>query len=191
MQCNWLPDANFLIQLFLLGAVVWYAVETRTIRIVSQKQIEKSQNQIELSQQQVEASQQQVETSQKPCLTFEVNERSPSGDDEGDQVIAPSSEGHYLQLKNLGFGPAFNVRYKFIPNANASQTPLTGSLNYVPLGDPTRLSVLFGNIRNSKWDVEVDYQSASGRGYKTVITVDGPVMTNIIHRQIKETQLSG
>ena len=89
-----------LIQLFILVVLIYYTRETWVIRRISQEQ---------------------NEIMQKPCLVPSCGPRDydmavlSKGDfNSGERILAGiGSNQHYVGLRNIGNGNAFNVRYKF------------------------------------------------------------------------------
>ena len=105
--------AHLVVQMLIFAGLIWYACETRKIRKTSQEQVETSQKQIEISQE-------QNETMQRPCLVPLVQKRDDL--DTAFESMRPNSHPGYrvvvngpsdrVELKNIGCGPAFNIRYE-------------------------------------------------------------------------------
>ena len=81
-----------------LAGLAWYAIETRRLRVISHRQSETASA--------------QLEGSVVPCVLFLEDPRQ-SGD---------ATEG-YLLLKNVGTGPALNIRYRLNSWADWATSP--------------------------------------------------------------------
>lgn len=81
------------------AGLVWYAIETRRLRIIGQRQSE--------------IASAQLERSVVPCVLF-LEDLRQSGD-------APD---RYLLLENVGAGPALNIRYRLNSWADWATSPV-------------------------------------------------------------------
>jgi hypothetical protein len=170
----WIPIANLLIQFLVLAFLVWYACETYQLR---------------------KASQEQIEALQKPCLTVATTARDYDdailGVDDaiGGMVLAPR-EGS-VQLRNIGAGPAFNIRYKFNyvdqPRQNgAVVVEPSGYLPYIKPGDTFAMQVARGILQLHKYELVASYDSLSGRKYETRIAINNLVLTTVQFRHFDD-----
>jgi hypothetical protein len=169
-MCHWIPSANLFIQLLILVFLIWYACETYRLR---------------------KASQEQIEALQKPCLTVATTARDY---DEaileingavGGMVLAPR-EGS-VQLRNIGAGPAFNIRYKFNcldqpQQDGAVVVEPSGYLPYITAGDKFAMQVTRGILQLHEYQLVALYDSLSGRRYETKITINNLVLTTVQFR---------
>jgi len=173
-MCNWIPAANFIVQILVLAALVWYTIETQQIR---------------------RASQEQAESLHKPCLILLTEARA------GDEAIL-EIDGHVggmivaarngdVVVRNVGTGPAINVRYSFIQRdtktgENAARPE--GYLQIIPSGDRFEMPVSRGILSNGEYEFAATYESLSGRRYQTVITIANLVLTgsNFCDRPIRK-----
>ena len=156
----WIPVANFLVQLAILVALVWYAVETWRIR---------------------KASEEQAEAQQKPCLTVVT---APRDYDEailemngavGGMVVAPRNGN--IALENMGNGPAINVSYNFNPVDPSTVSCPHGYLQNIRAGGTFIMAVARGVLSNREYELIVTYESLSGRRYESRITINNLVLT--------------
>lgn len=113
--CRWLEPA-ILIQCLIFIGLIWYACETWKLR---------------------KTSQEQNETMQKPCLVLSVEERdyfnaklSQGGNNAGDKKLSKGKPNQYL-LRNIGNGPALNVRYEVQYLGESKAQPAHSYLPYV------------------------------------------------------------
>lgn len=166
--------ANLLIQLLILAFLIWYACETYQLR---------------------KASQEQTEALQKPCITVVTTARDYDdailGVDDaiGGMVLAPF-EGS-VQLRNIGAGPAFNIRYTF---SNLDQPRQSGDvvvepsgyLPYIKAGDAFAMQVTRGILQLHEYELVALYDSLSGRRYETKIVIKRLVLTTVQFRHFED-----
>lgn len=90
--------------------LVVYTVETHNLRLVAQRQVE-------VAQQQVKEAQIQNETAIRPIVSFDVGERQQvaGADMETLQETYRTVDDAFV-MRNLGLGPAFNIRTECHPN---------------------------------------------------------------------------
>jgi hypothetical protein len=107
-----LPFFEFLTLFAIAIGLFWHAVETRMSRKAAQKQLEEAHNRLEetykqtrMALEQNEAARTQSRASQKPNLVLLV-EQAGSSMGEGKLGL------QRLLLKNIGMGPAFNIRVR-------------------------------------------------------------------------------
>ncbi len=163
MPChNWLDYAGFAVQCLLLIGLVWYTLETRSIRV---------------------ATLEQIETLQKPCLSFSTTAREPANAVLGringavGAMVVLCPQG-LAQLENSGYGPAVNVRYKLAPVDPASTVARpTGYLMALRQGEKFQPPIPQGILRDAEWKCVVTYESLSGRRYRTEMVVNPLVLT--------------
>ena len=176
--------AHLGVQILIFVGLIWYACETRKIRRTSQKQVETSQRQNKISQEQNEAM-------HKPCLVPLVQKRDDQ--DTGIESMRPNSHPGYrvvvngpsgrVELKNIGCGPAFNIRYE-LQSPNGVRTNYSGG--YLPYLHedaepiwPIANTLLPANT--GKVVLKLSYESLSGIRYESALHIresrNGPVVT--------------
>jgi hypothetical protein len=153
------------VQILALIGLLYYASETTKIR---------------------KASQQQVEGMSKPCLTLwgelrdgadailEMHEAVGS-------IVAAADRGSYV-VQNVGNGVALNIRYSFTrPNVVAG-------VRYIPHLSPTGRATLVETIGgyNAEHEVTFDYESISGRKYRTTIQLNHRVITSFSFEEVRQ-----
>jgi hypothetical protein len=154
--------ASFIVQVLVLGALVWYTIETWKIR---------------------KASQDQAEALQKPCLTLLTEARNANDailemDDAVGGMIVAARNGD-VTIQNMGSGPAINVRYRFDPvnaprDVNAARPD--GYLQIIPPGQRFQMPVSRGVLANMEYEFVATYESLSGRHYESRITLKNLVL---------------
>lgn len=134
---NWLRNYDF-IAIWLEGAAlvaifIWDRLDSR-------KQHEETLAQLKVSQEQVEASLEQVESSHKPFVAFSTEPRDAvdavldMGGAVGGMIVR--CPGGNAEVRNIGTGPAINIRYRATHNIEAAthQGP-NGYLIDIPAGE--------------------------------------------------------
>jgi hypothetical protein len=157
---------TFFVSVLAFGGLIWYACETFKIR---------------------KATQDQLEASRRPCLVLcgmHGNTRdaimrpgSPL------LAVAPSSNG-WVQVMNIGTGPAFNARYLLTPLDESVREPSGHHLVHVLNHEANPLPVPIQTVSNGKWLVTLSYESISKRRYESKTTIDSGVLMTVEHRQI-------
>ncbi len=158
-MCDWIVLAGLGVQILIFLGLIWYACETLKIRITSQ---------------------QQNEIMQKPCLVPLLKERAASSVEQDalkgrpypQQRVLDSSVAGAVKLRNIGNGPALNIRYEAqLQKQNAC---LKGALTYIPK-DGEESTDLSASISNA-WGavrLKLSYESLSGRSYKSEMSITG------------------
>jgi hypothetical protein len=171
----WLPIANFIVQCLLFVGLTVYTVVTWRILGASRKQIE--------------VSQEQVEAAQKPCLMFSTTLRAPEdailemgGTDSAMMILCPQAQA---QLENIGNGPTVNARYSLTPINPASTVARPSSyLVTVLSGQKILTPIPRGTLQGNDWEIVLSYESLAGRKYRTRITANNLVLTDIKFEQV-------
>jgi hypothetical protein len=140
--------------------------------------------QLDASQKQVEASQEQVEAAQKPCLVFSTTPRAAEeailgmeGTDSAMVILCPGAQA---QLENIGNGPAVNARYSLTPTNPASTVARPSSYLVTVLeGQKILTPIPRGTLQGNEWEIVLTYESLTGRKYRTKITANNLVLTDI------------
>lgn len=176
--------AHLVVQILIFAGLIWYACETRKIRKTSQEQVETSQRQIEISQE-------QIETMQRPCLVPLVQKRDDM--DTAIESMRPHSHPGYrvvvngrsgrVELKNIGCGPAFNVRYELQSPEGIMEQGSGGHLPYLHAESepiwPIANTLLPADA--DKVVLKLSYESLSGIRYENALHIresrSGPVVT--------------
>jgi hypothetical protein len=170
---NCIQIATLCVQILALFGLVWYVIETSRIREASQRQIVISQN--------------QVEGMSKPCLTLWGGLRDAADailqmDGAVGNIVAATDGGSYVVL-NIGNGVALNVRYRFTrPNQGERE------LRYIPHLAPTARATLvetWGGY-NAEHEATFDYESISGRKYRTTIHLNHHVITSFDFEEVTQ-----
>ena len=176
--------AHLVVQILICAGLFCYAIETCKIRKVSQEQVETSQRQIEISQD-------QNETMQRPCLVPLVQKRDD--EDTGTESMRANSYPGYrvvvdgpsnrVELKNIGCGPAFNIRYELQSPEGARKNHSGGYLPYLheesePIW-PIANTLL--PLDADKVVLKLSYESLRGIRYESALHIrkscSGPVVT--------------
>lgn len=152
------------VQILALIGLIYYAFETTKIR---------------------RASQQQVEAMSKPCLTLWGELRDGADPilemhEAVGNIIAAADQGSYV-VQNIGNGVALNVRYQFTrPNVAPAE-------RYVPHLSPTGRATLAETIGgyNAEHQATFDYESISGRKYRTTIQLNHRVITSFSFEEVR------
>lgn len=150
------------VQSLLLLVVLWYTKETYGLR----KQTER-----------------QVEALHKPFLTLLSTARTfedavlDMGGIEGDMVV--QTPGGNVTVRNVGTGPAVNVNYKFTPLTQGAIVRPEGYFLCVPAGESFGMPVARGILTGNKYHFEAGYESISHRKYKTEVTIENLVLTEM------------
>jgi hypothetical protein len=156
-------EANLIVQLLLLGVVVWYAWETCKIRRVSQDQLE---------------------ALQKPCLTLVTEARDYDAallelnGAVGGMIVAARNGN--VALQNMGYGPAVNVTYNFKPVNPSEGVKVAGSGGYlqnIPAGGTFAMQVARGSLALLEYELIVTYESLGGHRYESKIAINNLVLT--------------
>ena len=151
MHIDWVALETFLL-LATAVAVVYYAQTAR-------EQLEATRELLETSQRQIEAAQRQLEASYMPCVVPVVESAAP--------------EGPRLVLRNLGSGPALNVRYLATAQAGFAWPPgLSGgsACPPIPAGGAHGAAEGAGSLQSPHF-FRVQFESLSGHRYQTEATV--------------------
>jgi hypothetical protein len=151
--------------------IAWYLWETRKLRQAAEDQVTKSQSQISAAYEQVEAirhqaaiAQSQLEAQIRPALTLIGNNNS-------------------LLILNVGSGPALNLqlvkgRNQTVLSASAPVTTTFGIRakgSCIAPSHTVDTGASVGSIGQiSGEDVQLVYESLSGKKYVSMIEFDGP-----------------
>jgi hypothetical protein len=177
---DWLDYWNAFIQVLLLGGLVWYTVETWRIRRTSQKQIALSQD--------------QVEGTLRPCISLSTAPREFEAailamDETDSTVIVRCPEG-VVQIENIGVGPAINIRYEFRPLQPHESTHANpkGYVAGIPKDGTSRIPVARALIVGHNYECQFEYESVSHRRYRTKVTLNNLVITNMRFEVLPEAK---
>ena len=161
-----LTFANFVVQFLILLGLLWYASETRRIRSAAQEQIV--------------VSREQLEALQKPCITLVTMPRAFDAAllDMNDAVGTMDIPfGGNVELRNIGSGPAFNVRYQ-LKQIESSDSPAACYIPYIPTGEKASIPVPTSSIRLHQHELLILYESLSGTRYETNIRIHNGTLTD-------------
>src|SRR5579884_1262352 len=148
--------ANFIVQLAVLVALVFYALDTRKIRVASQ--------------QQVKASQEQAEAVQKPFVTLVTHDRRENdavldmNEAVGTRIVGMIAGN--IGLRNEGSGPAINISYSFEPSFPDPPANIPRPSSYVPsipARESSSIPVARRTIQSLDYRVTINYESLSGK----------------------------
>lgn len=192
---NWLKTYEFIaiwlegIALVAIFVLDWR--ERRDQRTDREQQHKETLAQLLVSQKQVEASQEQVEAAQKPCLVFSTTPRVPEeailemgGTDSVMVILCPGAQA---QLENIGNGPAVNARYNLTPTNLASTVARpSGYLVTVLSGQKILTPIPRGILQGNEWEIVLTYESLTGRNYRTKITANNLVLTDIKFEHVQK-----
>jgi len=164
--------ATLCIQVLALIGLIWYVIETSKIRQASERQIAISQD--------------QVEGMSKPCLTLWGGLRDAADailqmHGAVGNIVAAADQGSYV-VQNIGNGVALNVRYHFTrPNQGERE------LRYLPHLAPDARATLVETLGgyNAEHEATFDYESISGRHYRTAIHLNHRVITAFNFEEIR------
>ena len=155
MHIDWMAVLAF----SLLATAVAVAYYAKT----AQDQLDATKELVEVSQRQVEAAQRQLEALQAPLLL---------------PTVEGAGESARLAIRNLGSGPALNVRYLHTPHANfawpAGLGSTTGATACPPIAaGGTQTTGEAARAFESPHFFHIQYESASGHRYQTEATLVG------------------
>jgi|SRR5215831_3415722 len=126
------------------------------------------------------------EALQKPCVTV----RSEPRDGEDAILDAPfiaqaSQQAGYVVIKNIGTGPALNVRFGFRQTDAASGAVAmhpTGFTDYLQSGEERRVTSLARTSLNTRnFDFEANYESLSGKKHTTRIVIEQGIIKSLVY----------
>jgi hypothetical protein len=153
-------------------------------RLDSRADHQRMMAQMKISRDQVKASQDQVEASHKPFVMFSTEPRRAEeevlefGSIVGGMLIW--CPGGSAELGNVGSGPAVNIRYTATPtNPDSTIARPSGYLVGMLPGNLFLTPIPRGILEGNEWEIVIDYESLSGRKYKTTTLVNDLVLTNI------------
>jgi hypothetical protein len=157
---EWITAAGVVVQVLLLGGLIWYCFETRGIRITSQAQLEALHT---------------------PCMTFKATPRNEADailemHDARGAMILDFIEGSAVLL-NIGTGPAVNVSYVFTSLDEANIRRLDGYIPFVPPKVICSIPVSRTSLVNSDYTCLIEYESLSQAHYSTMMTIRNLVLT--------------
>lgn len=170
MSDHCIQFAMLVVQALALVGLIIYCVETYKVRKASQKQLQ--------------ASMDQAEGLSKPCITFWselrdgqdaiLNTHGATGN-----LIARPDGGSYV-INNLGNGLALNLRYYITRNDPQLDAPANRSWRYIPTLDATAKVALVETLTgyNGEHEATFEYQSISGRKYRSTIKLNHQVITS-------------
>jgi hypothetical protein len=138
---------------------------------------------------QLQVSQDQVEAAQKPCLVLSTTPRAPEeaimgmgGTDSAMLILCPQAQA---QLENIGNGPAVNARYSLTPIDPASTVARPSAyLVTVLAGQKILTPIPRGILQGNEWEIVLIYDSLTGRKYRTRITANNLVVTDMKFEQV-------
>jgi hypothetical protein len=138
---------------------------------------------------QLQVSQDQVEAAQKPCLVFSTTPRAPEdaileigGTNSVMLIFCPQAQA---QLENIGNGPAVNARYSLTPIDPASTVARpSGYLVTVSSGQKILTPIPRGTLQGNEWEIVLTYESLARRKYRTRITANNLVLTDIKFEEV-------
>ena len=169
MSGDWLPFANFVIQLLLFLGLAAYTLFTYRLMSSARDQVKVSQNQATLMLAQMEAS-------QRPCLTLSMTKRKSHeialgrlGGVQGSQVLHMPDDK--LHLINIGNGPALNVDFDVIEAGEKPSVERDGHLLHVLPSEEFPLYISSGIPRGGEWSFVATFESRTGQRYRTQISV--------------------
>lgn len=155
-----LPLANFVVQSVIVFLLAWYAYETWRIR---------------------QATADQAEAQHRPFLVLRSVPRDPTEailemeGIVGTTVLRPQ-EGQ-LVLRNVGKGPALNIRYEMRP-LDAGPGQPSGYIDAIAPQDQLVTPIPRGILQNRPYEFVASYNSLSGRSYQTTIRIENLVLTS-------------
>ena len=165
-----------LVQAAALLGLLWYCVETRSLRKASQQQVTASQDLIK-------AAMEQVEGLSKPCLTFASELRDLSDVIlESNRAIGTTQaafDGGNYMAQNIGNGIALNISYHFVKD-EADGTPQRKKPRYIQnLLATQRVTIPESkNLFRDPWTVVFEYESIGSRRYRTTLQINNHVLTS-------------
>ena len=126
-----------------------------------------------------------------PCLTFETDARDYADavldmDDAIGAMILARRNGN-LAIRNLGYGPALNIRYQFTPLNPTAGWNYPSPSGYLPNVVSNQLFILpvgYGAIENADYEVVFRYESLSQNRYESKTTIQSKVPTEFSFKRI-------
>ena len=174
--------ATLCVQILALAGLVWYVIETRSIR-------QASQHQVRISQDLSKAAADQVEGTSKPCLTLwgtlrDGNDAILNMNGAVGNIAAGFDEGSYV-TQNIGNGVAMNVRYHFTrPDENPDRAREAHYIPYVLASQKVALIESRAGYA-AEHNVTFDYESLGGRKYRTTIHLNHHVLTAFVVEEVR------
>lgn len=184
--------AGLFIGVLTLGALIWYVLETRKMRLAAESQVL-------LTRDLSKAASDQVEGMAKPCLNLKQKLRATIDAITNRDGITGSteiaSEDAQFILENVGNGIALNVDYWF-EGAYTTVDPYKETKRYFQLIKPGTCATMPEMINTLKTQNECklicQFDSIGGRRYQSVITMNDHILTHFafseIGRDSKQTQ---
>jgi hypothetical protein len=129
------------------------------------------------------ATWQYVKTSealQKPCITVQSEPRAGE-----DAVLAAPYVSQAAQLegrvvlRNIGTGPALNLRFGFLHTNAEPGGPVmrpTGFVDYLQAGQPWLTQVTRGSLTTRAFAFDAVYESLSGKKHQTKINIENGII---------------
>ncbi|HEV8232710.1 MAG TPA: hypothetical protein VGQ75_10215 [Thermoanaerobaculia bacterium] len=133
---------------------------------------------------------QQAEGLVKPCLTpdFEPVRIEPPSGTEYDAVFPLQMSGGTLLLRNIGIGPAVNVRYKLAKLDGVELPRMEDAAPATPVGPGRAFDTTFP--QNKLWDAtrfRIHYDSLTGKRYESVgVILDKKLVDHLNFRRVKQ-----
>ena len=156
---DWIQVALLIVQILIFGGFAWLAAGTLRLRRISGEQLE---------------------ALHKPCITVAATPRDSAAAlldmDDAVGTLEIPNEGN-VELKNIGSGPAFNLRYQLKDFESSGQL----SSSYVPFISPggrSKIPILTTTLRLQKHYLLVWYESLSGKRYETNVAIDNGTLTD-------------
>lgn len=157
--------ASFAVSILTLAVLIWYACLTRGIE---------------------KAANEQSEGLSKPSLALRAVPRSPTTSANFVEIVnrkmltraEPNAEG-YLEMVNIGNGPALRVQFEIREGSPQSGDPWTGVGAYILAAEALPLPLPSGNpIKGKQQRITCSYASLSGNRYESVIDLYGDEIQN-------------
>lgn len=120
------------------------------------------------------------EALQKPCVTVQSEPRA--GEDailEAPYVTQVAQQEGYVVIRNIGTGPALNVRFGFLHTNAEPGGPVmhpTGFVDYLQAGQQWRTQVSRTSLSTGNFAFDAVYESLSGKKHQTKISIESGVI---------------
>jgi hypothetical protein len=123
------------------------------------------------------------EALQKPCITVQSEPRV--GEDmiiHAPYVTQVAQQEGRVVIRNIGTGPALNVRFGFLHTDAEPGGPVmnpTGFVDYLQAGQQWRTQVARPTLATRNFAFDATYESLSGKKYQTTINIEKGVITSL------------
>ena len=119
------------------------------------------------------------ESLQKPCVTIQSEPRAGEDAILEAPFVAQVAQGGQVVIKNVGTGPALNLRFDFLHTNAEPGGPVmhpTGFVDYLQSGQQWQTQVARQSLSTRNFRFRADYESLSGKKHKTEIIIEDGII---------------